>query len=104
MTIRPTESTVTCIGNTLPADSQLDRLHAMASFTFQAGNTRALLRLPLYALGALASFVVPRTDKLWVIGCGIGLGEGALPLYRLAREQLAPDVRVVWLATTDREL
>jgi CDP-glycerol glycerophosphotransferase len=76
----------------------------MASFTFQAGNTRALLRLPLYALGALASLVVPRTDKLWVVGSGIGLGEGALPLYRLARERLGPEVRVVWLATTDREL
>src|SRR4051794_36722454 len=76
----------------------------MASFTFQAGNTRALLRLPLYALGMLASLVVPRTDRVWVVGSGIGLGEGALPLYRLARERLAPRVRVVWLATTEREL
>ena len=76
----------------------------MASFTFEAGNTRALLRLPLYALGALASLVVPRTDQLWVVGSGIGLGEGALPVYRRARELLGSDVRVVWLATTAREL
>jgi CDP-glycerol glycerophosphotransferase len=76
----------------------------MASFTFEAGNTRVLLRLPLYALGALAGLVVPRTDRIWVVGCGIGLGEGALPLYRLARDQLGPDVRLVWLATTQREL
>ena len=74
----------------------------MASFTFEAGNTRVLLRLPLYALGALAGLVVPRTGRLWVVGSGIGLGEGALPLYRLAREQ--PGVRVVWLATTRHEL
>ena len=73
----------------------------MASFTFAAGNTRALLRLPLYALGFLAGLVVPRTDALWVVGCGIGLGEGAVPLYDRAREQ--DGVRVVWLATTAAE-
>jgi CDP-glycerol glycerophosphotransferase len=76
----------------------------MARFTFSAGNARALLRLPLYALGALATFVVPRTSRLWVFGCGIGLGEGALPLYRAARERLGSDIRLVWLATTDAEL
>src|SRR2546423_11905684 len=76
----------------------------MASFTFETGNTRALLRLPLYPLGVLASLLVPRTDRVWVVGSGIGLGEGALPLYRVAHERLAPDVRVVWLATTEREL
>src|SRR5690606_2849041 len=57
-----------------------------ATFTFGAGNARKLLRLPLYALGALAALLVPRTAKLWAFGCGIGLGEGALPLYRVARE------------------
>ena len=59
-----------------------------ATFTFGAGNARKLLRLPLYALGALAALLVPRTARLWVFGCGIGLAEGALPLYRLARETL----------------
>ena len=31
-------------------------------------------------------------------------GEGALPLYLAAREQLPPEVRLVWLASTDAEL
>ena len=75
-----------------------------ASFTFGAGNARKLLRLPLYALGALASVFVRRSAKLWVFGSGIGLGEGALPLYRLARERLGDEVRLVWLASTDTEL
>lgn len=75
----------------------------MARFTFGSGNARKLLRLPLYALGAAASLVVPRSARLWVMGSGIGLGEGALPLYRAARERL-PGTRVVWLASTDAEL
>jgi CDP-glycerol glycerophosphotransferase len=76
----------------------------MARFTFSAGNARKLLRLPLYALGALTTVVVPRSARLWVFGCGIGVGEGALPLYRAARERLGSDTRLVWLATTDAEL
>ncbi|TPW73171.1 CDP-glycerol glycerophosphotransferase family protein [Schumannella sp. 10F1B-5-1] len=81
----------------------------MASFTFGAGNLRKLLRLPLYALGAAASLVVPRRRDLWVVGCGIGLGEGAVPFYELARERAATTAdgrprRVVWLASDDREL
>jgi CDP-glycerol glycerophosphotransferase len=76
----------------------------MARFTFGAGNARKLARLPLYALGAAASLVVPRSSRLWVFGSGIGVGEGALPLYRAARERLGPAVRLVWLASTDAEL
>ncbi len=76
----------------------------MARFTFGAGNARKLLRLPLYALGFAATLVVPRTAELWVVGSGIGLGEGALPLYRAARARLGETTRVVWLATTDAEL
>lgn len=75
-----------------------------ATFTFGSGNARKLLRLPLYALGALAAVVVPRTSRLWVFGSGIGLGEGAVPLYRLARERVGADTRLVWLATTQAEL
>lgn len=75
-----------------------------ATFTFGAGNARKLLRLPLYALGALVALFVPRSSKLWAFGCGIGLGEGALPLYRVARERLDERVRLVWLASTDAEL
>ncbi len=77
---------------------------AMARFTFGAGNARKLLRLPLYALGAAASLVVPRSPRLWVFGSGIGPGEGALPLYREVRQRLGDDTRLVWLASTDAEL
>jgi len=76
----------------------------MAAFTFGAGNTRKVLGLPLYAVGALLSLFVPRSPGLWVFGSGIGLGEGALPLYRLARAELDPSTRVVWLARSDAEL
>ena len=76
----------------------------MASFTFGAGNARKVLRLPLYALGALVTLVVPRTPRLWVFGSGIGVGEGALPLYRLARATLPASVRLVWLAGSTAEL
>jgi CDP-glycerol glycerophosphotransferase (TagB/SpsB family) len=75
----------------------------MASFTFAAGNARKVLRLPLYALGALATLVIPRTPRLWVFGSGIGVGEGSLALYRVARERHGDDVRLVWLATSARE-
>lgn len=76
----------------------------MASFTFGAGNARKVLRLPLYALGALATLAVPRTPRLWVFGSGIGVGEGALPLYQHARATLPRSVRLVWLAGSDDEL
>lgn len=76
----------------------------MAAFTFGAGNTRKVLGLPLYAAGALLSLLVPRNRRLWVFGSGIGLGEGALPLYRMARAELDPSTRVVWLARSDAEL
>ncbi len=86
----------------------------MATFTFGAGNASKILRLPLYALGALASLVVPRTSRLWVVGSGAGIGEGAVPLYRRAVEA-ADEVRprrggarhprrIVWLASTSHEL
>ncbi|HEU0205134.1 MAG TPA: CDP-glycerol glycerophosphotransferase family protein [Pseudolysinimonas sp.] len=76
----------------------------MASFTFGAGNARKVLRLPLYALGALATLLVPRTPRLWAFGSGIGVGEGVLPLYRAARSSLPDSVRLVWLAGSAAEL
>jgi CDP-glycerol glycerophosphotransferase len=76
----------------------------MASFTFATGNAAGLRRLPFYLLGGLATLIVPRNRLLWAFGCGIGPGEGALPLYRLARAQLNPRYRLVWLATTKEEL
>ncbi|WP_294181488.1 CDP-glycerol glycerophosphotransferase family protein [uncultured Schumannella sp.] len=70
----------------------------MARFTFAAGNAGKLLRLPLYGLGAVAARLVPRSDRIWVVGSGIGFGEGAVPLARLARERLGDGHRVIWLA------
>ena len=69
-------------------------------FTFAAGNAKKLLALPLYALGGLATLVVPRKRGHWVFGCGSGIGEGALELYRAASAQRS----LVWLARNDRDL
>ncbi|MGH3458530.1 CDP-glycerol glycerophosphotransferase family protein, partial [Aeromicrobium sp.] len=76
----------------------------MASFTFGAGNARKLLGLPLYACSAVISLLVPRSDRLWVFGSGIGLGEGALPLFRLAQRRVGDSTRLVWLAGSAAEL
>ena len=76
----------------------------MASFTFGAGNARKLLGLPLYACSALIGLLVPRSDRLWVFGSGIGLGEGALPLFLLARERVGESTRLVWLARSAAEV
>jgi len=76
----------------------------MASFTFGSGNSRKLLGVPLYALTALATSIIPRTNRLWVFGCGIGPGEGALPLYRTARDRLDDRTRLVWMARSSDEL
>lgn len=75
----------------------------MARFTFSAGNARVLARAPLYALGALAAVLVPRSPRRWVFGSGIGLGEGALALHELtaARE---PERHLTWLASSAAEL
>jgi CDP-glycerol glycerophosphotransferase len=72
-------------------------------FTFATGNAKKLLSLPLYALGAIASVVVPRSDTRWVVGCGSGIGEGALEIFLLARGK-DPRLRLTWLARDDREL
>ena len=76
----------------------------MASFTFGSGNSRKLLGVPLYALTALATAIIPRSNRLWVFGCGIGPGEGALPLYRAARNRLDERTRLVWMARSSDEL
>ena len=74
----------------------------MARFTFSAGNARVLARAPLYALGALAGVIVPRSPRRWVFGSGIGLGEGALAVLELAAER-EPDRRLTWLASSPDE-
>ncbi|WCM56336.1 CDP-glycerol glycerophosphotransferase family protein [Microbacterium sp. EF45047] len=71
----------------------------MASFSFGSGNVAKLLRLPLYALGRLGTLLVPRSDT-WVFGCGAGVGDGALALWRVAS---AAGHRVVWLTSSARE-
>lgn len=60
-----------------------------------------LLSLPLYGLGRLVGLTVRRRAGLWVFGCGSGVGEGALALYRFVRVA-DPSLRLVWL-TRDRE-
>jgi CDP-glycerol glycerophosphotransferase len=72
-------------------------------FNFASGNAKKLLSLPLYALGALASLAVPRSDDRWVVGCGSGVGEGALELLLVARAHPRPP-RLDWLARDEREL
>jgi len=71
----------------------------VASFSFGTGNAAKLLRLPLYALGWLGTLLVRRGDG-WVIGCGAGIGDGALALHRVASEA---GHRVTWLTGSARE-
>ncbi|HEX4058897.1 MAG TPA: CDP-glycerol glycerophosphotransferase family protein [Galbitalea sp.] len=74
----------------------------MSRFTFAAGNARKVLALPLYGLGTLASFVVPRSRGLWVFGSGVGIGEGALALLLYVRAR-DPALRLVWLTRNERD-
>ncbi|WP_405375612.1 MULTISPECIES: CDP-glycerol glycerophosphotransferase family protein [unclassified Microbacterium] len=72
----------------------------MGSFSFGSGNGAQLLRLPLHLGGAIVTRVVPRSANLWVFGCAIGIGEGALALWQQAD---AAGERSVWLVANDRE-
>ena len=71
----------------------------MASFSFRAGNAGKLLRIPLYLLGRLGTLVVPR-GRGWVIGCGAGIGDGALALWHAAVES---GLEPLWLTGSERE-
>ncbi|BDV30968.1 CDP-glycerol glycerophosphotransferase family protein [Microbacterium terricola] len=72
----------------------------MASFSFGAGNARKLASIPLYALGRLATLLIPRSRDTWVFGCGAGIGDGALALWR----QAAPaGHEMVWLTGSARD-
>jgi CDP-glycerol glycerophosphotransferase len=71
----------------------------VASFSFRAGNAGKLLRIPLYLLGRLGTLIVPR-GRGWVIGCGAGIGDGALALWRAA---VAAGLEPLWLTGSDRE-
>ncbi|QKJ19147.1 CDP-glycerol glycerophosphotransferase family protein [Microbacterium hominis] len=72
----------------------------MASFSFGAGNAGKLAAIPLYALGRLATLLVPRARDEWVFGCAVGVADGALALYERA---LAGGHRVLWLTGDDRD-
>lgn len=71
----------------------------MASFSFGTGNAAKLLRLPMYAVGRIGTLLVPR-GATWVFGCGAGVGDGALALYREASDA---GHRTLWLARTPRD-
>ncbi|WOQ68604.1 CDP-glycerol glycerophosphotransferase family protein [Microbacterium limosum] len=72
----------------------------MAPFSFGAGNVAKLVRIPLYVLGHLATLVIPRARGRWVFGCGVGVADGALALWRVA----APQTRSsIWLTGSARD-
>ncbi|WP_243224817.1 CDP-glycerol glycerophosphotransferase family protein [Microbacterium sp. CIAB417] len=71
----------------------------MASFSFGTGNAAKLLRIPLYAAGRLAALLIPRGSR-WVFGCGVGIGDGALALWRVASDA---GHDTVWLTGSARE-
>ncbi|WP_396668112.1 CDP-glycerol glycerophosphotransferase family protein [Microbacterium sp. R86528] len=66
----------------------------MASFSFGAGNARKLLTIPLYALGRLATALIPRARDEWAFGCGVGIADGALEMWNAAA---ANRHKAVWL-------
>jgi CDP-glycerol glycerophosphotransferase len=71
--------------------------------TFAGANAKKILALPGYALGALASMLVPRRPDLWVFGSGPGIGEGSLALYRTV-ESAEPRRPLLWLARDEGDL
>jgi CDP-glycerol glycerophosphotransferase len=72
----------------------------VASFSFGAGNARKLASIPLYALGRLATLLIPRRRGVWVFGCGIGIGDGALALWKVVAAHGHP---ATWLVGSARE-
>jgi CDP-glycerol glycerophosphotransferase len=73
----------------------------VASFSFGAGNAKKLAALPLYAVGRLATALIPRSDDEWVFGCGAGIGDGAWALWQKA--VIEHGHRAVWLVGSRRE-
>jgi CDP-glycerol glycerophosphotransferase len=66
----------------------------VASFSFRAGNAAKLLRIPLYLLGRVATWVIPRSKDLWVFGSAVGLADGGWALWQHAAAQ---GERAIWL-------
>lgn len=73
----------------------------MASFSFGAGNAKKLAALPLYAVGRLATALIPRSGDRWVFGCGAGIGDGAWALWQKAVVEHGHTA--VWLVGSRRE-
>lgn len=71
----------------------------MASFSFGTGNAAKMLRLPMYAAGRISTLLIPRGD-VWVLGCGAGIGDGALAMLREAQ---AAGHRTLWLTRSSQE-
>lgn len=71
----------------------------MASFSFGTGNAAKLLRIPVYAAGRVATLLVPR-GRRWVFGCGAGIGDGALALWKVAT---AAGHDAVWLTSSEQQ-
>lgn len=72
----------------------------MASFSFGAGNARKVASIPLYALGRLATVVIPRRRDTWVFGCAVGIADGALALWDEVARHGHP---AVWLVASAKE-
>nr|WP_208379964.1 CDP-glycerol glycerophosphotransferase family protein [Microbacterium endophyticum] len=58
------------------------------------------MRIPLYAAGRVLTTFIPRNPTQWVIGCGVGIGDGALELWEYAHQQGEDPL---WLISSPRE-
>jgi CDP-glycerol glycerophosphotransferase (TagB/SpsB family) len=75
----------------------------VASFSFGAGNAQKLAAIPLYALGRIATLLIPRRRDTWVFGCGVGIADGALALWDVVSAHGHPAVWLVGSATEARD-
>lgn len=72
------------------------------TFTFERGNLGKLLAVPLYLLGAICSWFIPRNVHSWAFGSGIGVGEGARELALEVQSAVA-DAKITWLCGDEVE-
>jgi CDP-glycerol glycerophosphotransferase (TagB/SpsB family) len=75
----------------------------VAPFSFGAGNARKLAAIPLYALGRVATLLIPRRRDAWVFGCGVGIADGALALWDAAAAHGHPAIWLVGSAAEARD-
>lgn len=71
-------------------------------FQFQRGNAAKLLAIPLYVMGWLLSWFVPRKATKWVFGSGSGVAEGSLAVA-LELQRSDQDADIIWLCVTEKE-